>query len=183
MQLMPVRTALKQTIKNQFDPNIGLQAIDFYKAKIKSTGGRFFPLPSVVRSPVYVRPKGKKVPFSRKNLFLRDNFTCQYCGHEDFTGESLTYDHVIPRAIWKNQNHKKTPTDWLNIVACCKRCNTKKANRTPQQAGMKLKVQPFEPNPHNHLLGFSPWMKIDPTWEIYLPKSYKILLDKVHNGV
>ena len=183
MSLMPVRKALQSTIKNMYDATVGLQAVDYYDLKLLSCGGQYFPFPSVVRSPEYIRPKGRKVPFSRHNLYVRDNYTCMYCGLVDFTAKQLTKDHVIPRAIWKRQNHKKTPTDWYNIVTCCTKCNGHKANRTPKQANMKLKMEPFEPNPHNHLLGFSPWMKAHETWMPYLPKNYKILLENLNNGV
>lgn len=183
MCLMPVRKALENEIKNSFDRNSGLIPVDYYDIKILSAGGRYFYFPSVLRNVDYIRPKANKIPFSRKNVFLRDNLTCMYCGKQDITGKTLTYDHVIPRAIWKNQNHKKTPTSWLNIVTCCKKCNNYKGNRTPEQAKMILKMKPFEPNPHSHIIGFSPWMRIHPTWEPYLPKNYKILLEKIKNGV
>lgn len=183
MSLIPIRKALELSIKNQYDPSKGLQAIDYYDEKILSCGGRYFPFPSVVRSPKYIRPKGKKIPFSRKNVFLRDNMTCMYCGIQDITGRTLTYDHVIPKAIWKRQNHTLTPTNWLNIITSCIKCNRKKGNRTPKQANMQLAIEPFEPNPHNHLLGFSPWMKIHESWEVYLPKNYKNLIEKNKNPV
>lgn len=179
MALISVRKALSLSIKNQYDSTAGLNAIDYYDEKVLSAGGIYFPYPSVLTTTKYIRPKRQKVSFSRNNLFLRDNFTCMYCGEQDVKAKSLTYDHVIPRAIWKRQNHKTTPTQWLNITTACKKCNTKKANRTPKQADMKLKMEPFEPNPHNHLLGFSPWMKIEEAWKPYLPKIYKNLLEKM----
>lgn len=183
INLMPMRNGLENYVKHMLTGNTGLRAADFYNRKVLTCGGDHIQIPSVLITLEYIRPKGKRVPFSRKNVFMRDNMTCMYCGHYDSSGKTLTYDHVIPRAIWKRQNHTRTPTDWKNIVTACAKCNTKKANRTPDQAGMKLRMEPFEPNPHNHVIGFSPWMKIHPTWEPYFPKIYKNLLEKQQQGV
>jgi 5-methylcytosine-specific restriction endonuclease McrA len=71
---------------------------------------------------------------SRKNIILRDENICQYCGG-DFHTDDLTMDHVVP----KSQGGEKS---WENIVASCKPCNQKKGNRTPEQAGMKLLKEP-----------------------------------------
>lgn len=173
--LISIRQAMSAYIKNMYYPDLGLQAVDFYNDKILTCGGRYFPVPSVLRSVTYIKPKGMKVPFKKKNVFLRDNMTCAYCGHQDKTGKDLNIDHVVPRVIWNKQNHKISPTNWQNVVACCYRCNSRKRDRTPEQANMKLKIQPFEPNPHNHISGFSPWMRIEEDWLPYLPKNYKNL--------
>ena len=183
MNLTTVQNGLKGYVKNMYRPDAGLKAIDFYDEKILSCGGRYVPIPSVLITVDYKKPKGRRVPYSRKNVYLRDNATCAYCGHEDQSRQSLNLDHVIPKAIWRRQNHTKSPTGWYNIVTACIDCNTKKGNRTPEQAGMKLLVPPFEPNAHNHVLGFSPWMSIHPTWVPYFPKVYKNLLEKVEISV
>jgi len=183
LNLTDVRNGLENYIKNMFRPDAGLIAIDFYDQKVLSCGGRHIPIPSVLVTPAYKRPKGRKVPYSRKNVFLRDNATCMYCGLEDQTRRELTIDHVIPRAIWKRQTHDKSPTGWHNSVTACRKCNVFKSNRTPSEAGMRLLIEPFEPNPHNHVLGFSPWMKIQKSWIPYFPKNYKNLLDKVQTLV
>ena len=78
-----------------------------------------------------------KVAFTRSNIFIRDKYTCQYCG-EVFPRQQLNLDHVIPR-------HQKGHTNWTNIVCSCFACNTFKANRTPEQAGMRLLRKPVEP--------------------------------------
>jgi 5-methylcytosine-specific restriction endonuclease McrA len=77
------------------------------------------------------------IRYSRYNIFLRDNFTCQYCGLT-LPKSQLTIDHIIPRA----QGGKSS---FSNAVACCSNCNRLKADRTPEQAGMKLIRQPTEP--------------------------------------
>jgi 5-methylcytosine-specific restriction endonuclease McrA len=77
------------------------------------------PLPSIVAAREYRNPD-QTIPFSKNNIFLRDEYTCQYCGHE-FAGSELTFDHVIPRS-------KGGGTDWYNIVSACDSCNRKKGN-------------------------------------------------------
>jgi 5-methylcytosine-specific restriction endonuclease McrA len=90
-------------------------------------------LPSVVVLKDYVKP-AKSAAFTRFNLFLRDSFTCQYCGA---TGE-LTFDHVIPRS-------RGGRTTWENVVAACSPCNLRKGSKTVAQAGMALRRIPREP--------------------------------------
>lgn len=79
----------------------------------------------------------KRVGFTRYNLFVRDEFRCQYCG-DRFPAKDLTFDHVVPKS-------KGGGSMWSNIVACCNKDNLYKANRTPKQAGMRLMRDPFEP--------------------------------------
>lgn len=98
-----------------------------------------FKLPSVVRLLRFVKIRVRKdyVPFSRANIYRRDEYTCQYCGQEHAT-EELTFDHVIPVA----QGGRK---DWTNIVTACLTCNTRKGARTPEEAGMTLRKLPRKP--------------------------------------
>ncbi len=97
-----------------------------------------FEVPAVVALKKY--RKRKQVSFTRYNLFLRDEFRCQYCG-ERMDAKDLTFDHVIPRS-------KGGTSCWTNIVACCGRDNLRKGNKTPAQAGLKLRRKPFVPTPH-----------------------------------
>lgn len=96
-----------------------------------------------IRAPetiVLSRYKGVPVslaPFCRKNLFRRDRHTCQYCGVRP-VGAELSIDHVIPRS-------QGGRTSWENCVLSCRRCNHKKRNRTPAQAGMRLLSTPTQP--------------------------------------
>ena len=94
------------------------------------------PLPSVIVLKNYVVPT-KTVPFTRATLFLRDEFTCQYCGYK---GKDLTFDHVVPKS-------RGGKTRWDNVVAACQSCNLKKAAKTTSQAGFKLKKVPTKPSP------------------------------------
>ena len=75
-----------------------------------------------------------KIPYSRRNVFIRDNQTCQYCGNKG----RLSIDHVIPSSRGGKTNFK-------NCVACCVKCNTKKGGRTPREAHMFLEKKPHEP--------------------------------------
>ena len=90
-------------------------------------------IPSVVVLRDYVKP-ARYPAFTRFNLFLRDGFTCQYCG----CGGEMTFDHVIPRS-------KGGRTTWENVVASCGRCNLTKSNKTLREARMHLRQQPFRP--------------------------------------
>ena len=91
-------------------------------------------LPSVVSLKTYVKPS--RVPaFTRFNVFLRDRFTCQYCGAR----EELTFDHVIPRS-------KGGLTTWENVVAACSPCNLRKADRLPHEAEMLPFQRPYAPS-------------------------------------
>lgn len=95
-------------------------------------------MPAVVRLLKYVSLSVKTVKFSRINVFGRDHFSCQYCGIQPGTS-SLTYDHVVPKS-------RGGATRWENIVTCCIQCNWKKADRTPEEAGMKLLQKPHTPD-------------------------------------
>ncbi len=94
-------------------------------------------MPAVVRLLRFIRRRRTQISFSRRNLFARDESSCQYCGQKRETAD-LTYDHVVPRS----QGGK---TDWHNIVTCCVDCNRKKGGRTPEQAGMRLIKTPKRP--------------------------------------
>ncbi len=93
-----------------------------------------FQLPSVVSLKTYI-DQDRSPAFTRFNVFLRDGFTCQYCGH---AGE-LTFDHVVPRSHGGR-------TTWENIVAACPPCNLRKGGRTPAQAAMPIRHAPRRPN-------------------------------------
>lgn len=91
-------------------------------------------LPSVVSLKTYVKPS-RQPAFTRFNVFLRDHFTCQYCG----TREDLTFDHVVPRS-------RGGTTTWENVVAACSPCNLRKGDRMPLDVGMIPRQHPFVPS-------------------------------------
>jgi 5-methylcytosine-specific restriction endonuclease McrA len=97
-------------------------------------------------------PYRAHAPLTRRAVFARDAWTCQYCGA---SAENL--DHVVPRS--RGGLHV-----WENVVAACRRCNTRKEDRTPSEAGFSLSRQPFAPRDGFHLtLG-----QLEPGWETYL---------------
>jgi 5-methylcytosine-specific restriction endonuclease McrA len=117
-------------------------------------------LPSVIRLLEYRRIPHQTRALSRKNILLRDRYTCQYCLRILPSGE-LTLDHVIPRS-------RAGETTWENLVACCHSCNNKKGSRTPEEAGMKLARQPkpFSLHTSRHLMRLLG--KSDAQWRKYL---------------
>jgi len=170
------RRAVVLSIMNMADRNNGAEVISYYDGDIiKDSKGREYTVPAVIRTAEYVSQKNRSIPFSRKNVFIRDKMQCQYCGKR-FKSSELTYDHVIPRAKWKKQNHKISPTTWNNIVTSCIKCNRKKANRTPKEARMSLVREPKQPDPYGFILGLAPWDTIPDQWRLYLTSVYKNLI-------
>ncbi len=94
-------------------------------------------VPEVIALSTYDRLPEASVSFSRRNIFKRDHYTCQYCGAQPGS-EELSIDHVVPRA----QGGAST---WENCVLACIKCNKDKAARTPVEAHMKLRVEPVRP--------------------------------------
>lgn len=94
-------------------------------------------VPRVIQLILFDRMPKKEVKFTRFNIFERDKNTCQYCG-QVFERKDLNLDHIVPR-------DRGGPTSWENIVCSCIPCNTRKANRTPIEAGMHLIRKPKRP--------------------------------------
>jgi 5-methylcytosine-specific restriction endonuclease McrA len=113
--------------------------------------------PMVIRLVSYVRvPRDThRRKITRRAVFARDNWTCQYCGARS----NLTVDHVIPRS-------KGGSSTWDNIVASCAPCNRRKGSELPRQAGMELAQQPRVPNPNVFIHVASP--TIPKAWLQYL---------------
>lgn len=123
-----------ERIRNNERPIITV--LSEYDELVRTPSGNFR-LPSVVAHNIMV-PTRKTVPFNKKNVFLRDNFTCQYSGKVHSYHE-LTFDHVIPRS-------KGGKTSWDNIVTCSNEINRLKADKTPKEAGLKLIKKPVKPS-------------------------------------
>lgn len=115
-----------------------VEVISVHDREIRSVSVSF-KLPSVIRLLRYVtiRRHFNYVPFSRANIYARDNHQCQYCG-KGFSVSELTFDHVVP----VSQGGRK---DWENIVTSCIRCNRRKGGHTPSQARMRVIRQPRRP--------------------------------------
>lgn len=118
-------------------------------------------MPAVVRLRKPVARQKKGVKFSRINVFTRDGFKCCYCGTKKAMRE-LNYDHVHPR-------HRGGKTVWENIVTSCYPCNDKKAGRTPEEAGMKLRKQPYKPNTLPMTMPFINVKRVPDLWIFYWP--------------
>jgi 5-methylcytosine-specific restriction endonuclease McrA len=120
-----------------------------------------FRVPEVILLTRYDRLPTRTVHFSRRNLYKRDGMTCQYCGCKPGS-EELTVDHVIPRS-------QGGGTTWDNCVLACVECNRKKANRTPEQARMKLAKKPKKPNG-----GFFRYQSLKPvkSWSAFIGEAY-----------
>jgi 5-methylcytosine-specific restriction endonuclease McrA len=103
---------------------------------VKAHGSTMFPAVIVLKS--YVRKHEFLLSCTRRNVYNRDNYTCQYCSMKAISKFDLTLDHVLPKS-------RGGPKTWENIVSSCHKCNTKKGARTPKEAGMKLLKEPKRP--------------------------------------
>jgi 5-methylcytosine-specific restriction endonuclease McrA len=121
----------QDTIKAVFLERVNI--VSHYDRSVRSPGFEMR-LPSVVSLKTYIQPS-RNPAFTRFNVFLRDRFTCQYCGARD----DLTFDHVIPRS-------RGGQTTWENVVTACAPCNLRKADRMPRQADMLPRQAPFAPS-------------------------------------
>lgn len=114
-----------------------VEVLEEYDAEIRSPSV-CLRAPAVARLVRAIAPgKTKRVRFSRRNVYLRDGFRCQYCGAAKSPHE-LNLDHVVPRCLGGR-------TTWENIVTSCYPCNQHKGSRTLDKAGMKLKRAPVKP--------------------------------------
>ncbi|MGE3758215.1 MAG: HNH endonuclease [Pseudobdellovibrionaceae bacterium] len=115
-----------------------VEIVEYHSSFARSARDKF-QLPSVLRLKRYVRTQSfYNVRFCRENVYLRDDYTCQYCAKR-FLARDLTLDHVLPAS----KSGKKT---WTNVVAACRPCNQRKSNRTPQSANMPLLKEPRAPS-------------------------------------
>jgi 5-methylcytosine-specific restriction endonuclease McrA len=108
------------------------------KAETVENSGRLinqkYPVPRIIRLNYQVKIPRQEIMLTRKNIYLRDNHTCQYCGRKS----NLTVDHIIPRVRGGTES-------WHNMVTACVRCNNKKGSDTLQESGLKLLRTPFKP--------------------------------------
>lgn len=142
----------------------GIRVIEYYKDDhIESAGGEYFALPAVAVTGRYIKRK-RIITLKKRNLLIRDERKCQYCMC-NLRPETATIDHVEPKSRFDPVRKAHT---WENCVIACSRCNTKKANRNPKEAGMKLIKKPVEPDPSSFYAGLSQWHGIPEEWKIYV---------------
>lgn len=123
------------------------------------TATQVFHAPSVIRLHHRIKRPRPRVRLSRREVFIRDKHTCQYCGTQT---HDLTLDHVIPR-------HRGGMHTWDNLVTACKHCNHRKGGKLVDEARMRLQRPPFEPRCDVYTL-FTPYLS-DPrneAWRDYL---------------
>jgi 5-methylcytosine-specific restriction endonuclease McrA len=109
-------------------------------------------------------PKAE-VKFTRRNIYEHYGYKCAYCGHK-FSTNDLNLEHVNPRS-------RGGKTDWHNIVTACIPCNLKKGNRLPEEAGMKLLVQPSKPRwTGSAAIVYRPGLRIKASWQRFIDNVY-----------
>ena len=121
-----------------------------------------YAVPTVIRLKFQIkRPRAVTARCSRRGVFARDNYQCQYCGNTN----DLTLDHVVPKRLGGDGS-------WENLVTCCKRCNAKKSDKPLDKCGLTLKKIPRAPR-YNSTLGFTKFLygtQYD-VWRYYLPSE------------
>jgi len=124
--------------------------------------GQAMPRPSVIKLSYLIRRPQPELKLSRKAVFARDHYQCQYCGR---AGIKMTIDHLVPRRLGGTFS-------WENLVCACHACNAKKGDRTPHEAGMKLLKQPEKPSfiPHISYTLYRQSVN-EEVWSKYLPKK------------
>ena len=135
------------------------------KAEVVSDSGRLlrtvastFPIPSVIRMVYFIKRPRPVARLSRREVFARDSYTCQYCGTAT---RDLTLDHIVPR-------HRGGAHTWENLVSACKSCNHRKAGRTPTEARMRLRCEPNAPR-ESLITIFWRYLEQQPAWRIFFP--------------
>ncbi len=122
-----------------------------------------YPRPSVIRLVYMIRRPRPQMRLTRREVFVRDRYTCQYCGKQT---RDLTIDHVMPR-------HRAGRHTWENLVSACRTCNHRKAGDTPAQARMALLTEPRKPPASSYYIFYhyleakEDWRKFIPGWEQY----------------
>lgn len=132
------------------------ELLEIYDEHMLNTISTSYPMPSIIKLKRYISIPYRNILLSRKNVIKRDNHRCQYC-HS--IAPDLTVDHIIPKSLGGQDT-------WENLTTACHRCNHKKGNRTPEQAGMMLLSKPFKPN---HVLFLRQNVaKVHEKWKPYL---------------
>ena len=146
----------KRALELDFQDKVTI--LEFYEDMVAHSPNAAFEIPAVLVLKQYLRYRPFRVRYGKKNVFLRDDYACQYCGDQPGAAK-LTLDHVVPSS-------RGGKSCWDNVVTACESCNHRKANRTPKEAGMPLRSTPTRPAP-----GETPVTGLrtpPPEWEVYL---------------
>lgn len=128
--------------------------VEKFADKIFTTDQADYKVPKVVRFIKFIRQVySRKIPWTKKNVLIRDMYTCQYCGTTD-KNEFFTVDHVVPKS-------KGGKNSFDNCVCSCFQCNNKKGDRTPHEARMFLKKKPVQPTISEFARAWSKSHRID----------------------
>ena len=139
-----------------------VEVLEYYEHYIRSAREMHF-LPAVMRLDFYVNPDkvGKKLQPSRRNVFLRDNFECQYCG-TPCSRAQLTLDHVVPVS-------KGGECSWENLTTACQKCNQKKGDALLDQSSLTLRRKPRRPSKLDLSRNLRGEVQLPELWGDYLP--------------
>ena len=132
LDVRPVQRAIRLLMKGKARAPFGFD--DYHDIR---TSMGVMKVPTALVMAYYVRVPHRHVPCTKVNILRRDGYECQYCGRK-LTNSTGTIDHVVPQS--KGGRHH-----WSNVVASCVKCNNRKDNKTPDEAGMKLRCMPYVP--------------------------------------
>jgi 5-methylcytosine-specific restriction endonuclease McrA len=121
-----------------------------------------YPRPSVIRLVYLIKRPRPRVRLTRREVFIRDHFTCQYCGLKT---RDLTLDHVVPR-------HRGGKHVWENLVSACRSCNHRKGGKMLSEAHLTLRRLPFEPKANSYYL-FGQYLDDNDEWGKFIPEWEK----------
>jgi 5-methylcytosine-specific restriction endonuclease McrA len=131
----------------------GIEVLKYSDRIVRSAGGEIFRVPLVMRLIKVIRMIYRnRVPYKRSNVFVRDGFQCMYCGARGRV--KLNIDHVIPLS-------RGGKTNFENCVSACEKCNNKKGDKTPKEANMYLRRQPYVPTISEFLRLKMKYLKLD----------------------
>ena len=133
-------------------------------ARVVRTVNQSVIVPSVLLLKGFDRILLQEMKFNRQNLLERDDYRCQYCG-KNLPTKELNMDHVVPR-------DRGGGTSWENVVISCIRCNSKKSNRLPKEAGMRLLKEPKRP-PRRPFVSSLYGKPVEKSWEYFLQSKEK----------
>jgi 5-methylcytosine-specific restriction endonuclease McrA len=124
---------------------------------------RVFLKPSVIRMVYLIKRPRPRVRLTRREIFIRDRFTCQYCGVK---ARDLTLDHVIPR-------HRGGRHTWDNLVSACRSCNHRKGGKLLEESRLTLTQWPFEPKANSYYL-FGQYLDSNVEWSKFIPGGERL---------